>query len=204
MAFQLRQRASSPLTSRTIELISIPELEDDDVKLRPFQMEDAPRVAELCGEWEVAATTANIPHPYDQAMAEEWIATHAEAFEEGTAVTFAVTRAADGELVGAVGMHINKPNRLAEIGYWIGKPYWNQGYATRAARTVIEYGFDHFKLNRIQARHMTVNPASGRVMEKAGMKFEGILRQSIYRWDSFEDSAIYSILRDEFEETRRG
>lgn len=184
-------------------MTSILEIEIGDLKLRPFHMEDAPRVAELCGEWEIAATTANIPHPYDQNMAEEWIATHGQAFKEGDAVTVAITRSADGQLIGAIGLHIIEPDRLAEIGYWIGKPYWNQGYATQAAQALIEYGFDHFDLNRIQARHMTKNPASGRVMEKAGMSFEGVLRQSIFRWGSFEDAAMYSILRREFEAERR-
>ena len=87
--------------------------------------------------------------------------------------------------------------KMAEIGYWIGKPYWSQGYCTEAAREVVRYGFEVLNLNRIQARHMTKNPASGRVMEKVGMKYEGRLRQSLLRWDQFEDVAIYSILRDE-------
>jgi RimJ/RimL family protein N-acetyltransferase len=156
-------------------------------------------VVELCGDWDVARTTANIPHPYDQSMAEAWIRTHRPAFEAGEATTYAITLNETVQLVGAIGIHINKSNRIGEIGYWIGKLFWNRGYATEAVKAVIAYGFEQLGLNRIHARHMTKNAASGRVMEKAGMKFEGVLRQSIYRWEKFEDAAIYSILQEEYE-----
>ncbi|MFU8772395.1 MAG: GNAT family N-acetyltransferase [Anaerolineales bacterium] len=80
----------------------------------------------------------------------------------------------------------------------MGKPYWKQGYCTEAAKEVIRYSFEQLGLNRVQARHMTKNPASGRVMQKVGMQYEGTLRQSLLRWETFEDAAMYSILRDEF------
>jgi RimJ/RimL family protein N-acetyltransferase len=176
-----------------------PKLETDRLDLRRFLPEDVADVARLCGEWEIAETTLNIPHPYELPMAEEWIGSHQKAFDDGEAVNFAISEKETGKLLGAISIHIQKGNRLAEIGYWIGKPYWNRGFATEATKAVIDYGFEQLELNRIQARHMTKNPASGRVMEKAGMKPEGIMRQSIFRWGVFEDAAIYSILREEYE-----
>lgn len=176
----------------------LPELLTERLKLRPFSLDDAPDVAGLCGAWEIADTTANIPHPYELPMAEAWIGTHGPAFERGESVSLAITRQEDGHLVGAIGLHIDAVNRSAEIGYWIGKPFWNRGFATEATKSMIAYGFEVVGLNRICARHMTRNPASGRVMEKAGLKFEGILRQSIYRWERYEDAAIRSILREEY------
>jgi ribosomal-protein-alanine N-acetyltransferase len=176
----------------------IPTLITSRLILRPFKLDDAPVVKELAGKWDIAETTANIPHPYKEGMAEEWISTHQEAFDKGEAVTFAITLKPDGMLIGAIGIHINKTNRLGEMGYWIGKPYWNQGYCTEAAKEVVRYAFEVLDLNRIQARHMTKNPASGRVMQKVGMKYEGTLRQSLFRWGKFEDAAIYSILQDEY------
>lgn len=178
---------------------SLPELLTERLKLRPFRLEDAPDVAELCGAWEIADTTANIPHPYDLSMAEAWIGAHRPAFERGESVSLAITELVDGHLVGAIGLHIDGVNRSAEIGYWVGKPFWNRGYATEATKSMIAYGFEVVGLNRIAARHMTRNPASGRVMEKAGMKVEGILRQSIHRWERYEDAAIRSILREEYQ-----
>lgn len=177
---------------------SIPTLITARLKLRPFTLDDAPVVQRLAGAREVAQMTANIPHPYEDGMAEEWIATHQEAFAKGEAVTFAIVLKQENQLIGAIALHFQKSNFAAELGYWIGKPYWNQGFCTEAAKAVIQYGFEAFGLNRIQARHMTQNPASGRVMQKAGLQYEGTLRQSIYRWKQFHDSAIYAILRDDF------
>ncbi|MFN2148376.1 MAG: GNAT family N-acetyltransferase [Anaerolineales bacterium] len=169
--------------------------------LRPFTLKDAPDVARYCGDWDIARMTANIPHPYDESMAREWISGHQQAFDEGESVTFAITLRESGELVGAIGIHVDKTNRAAEFGYWIGKPFWNQGYATEASKAVIAFGFKKLGLNRIYARHMTKNPASGRVMQKAGMRFEGVLRESLYRFESFNDAAIYSILASEYRST---
>jgi ribosomal-protein-alanine N-acetyltransferase len=176
----------------------IPTLTTDRLILRPFTLDDAPAVKALAGEREIAEPTMNIPHPYEEGIAEGWISTHQEAFDKGEAVTFATTLEKSGLLIGAIGLHIREAHRMAEMGYWIGRPYWNQGYCTEAGREVIRYAFDVLGLNRVQARHMTRNPASGRVMQKIGMTYEGTLRQSILRWGNFEDSAIYSILRDEY------
>lgn len=131
-------------------------------------------------------------------MAERWIRTHQEAFDKGTAVVWAITLKADKSLIGAIEIRIDKAHHLAEMGYWIGRPYWNQGYCTEAAREVLRYAFEVLGLNRVQARHMTKNLASGRVMQKLGMKYEGTLRQSLFRWGKFEDAAIYAILREEY------
>jgi len=176
-----------------------PDLLTGRLRLRAFTPDDVPDVATYCGDIDVARMTANIPHPYDETMAEAWISSHGNAFEEGEAATFAMAIRETGKLIGAIGIHVDKSNRAGEFGYWVGKPFWNQGYATEAARAIIRYGFEQLGLHRIYARHMTKNPASGRVMQKAGMRFEGILRDSIYRWESFEDAAVYSILAEEFE-----
>ncbi len=154
-------------------------------------------VKELAGAWEVADTTAHIPHPYEDGAAEMWISSHQKEFDDGDGVTLAITRSADHELLGAISLSIHQTYQLAEMGYWIGKPYWQQGYCTEAARAMLGYAFETLGLNRVQAHHLTRNPASGRVMQKIGMTFEGVLRQAIYRWDRFDDLAVYSILRSE-------
>lgn len=175
----------------------IPTLVTPRLILRPFTLDDAPAVKDLVGEWEIAETTGSIPHPYEQGMAENWISTHQGEFDKGDAITLAITLKSGGLLVGAIGIHLSNTHRLAEMGYWVGKPYWNQGYCTEAAREMLRYAFEELGLNRVQAQHMTKNPASGRVMQKIGMQYEGTLRQSLFRWGEFEDAAMYSILRAE-------
>ena len=85
----------------------------------------------------------------------------------------------------------------AELGYWVGKPFWNQGIATEAARSIIHFGFSELGLNRISAQHFVRNPSSGKVMLKLGMAHEGTLRQAVTKWGKYEDLHAYGLLRDE-------
>ncbi|MEA3440103.1 MAG: GNAT family N-acetyltransferase [Chloroflexota bacterium] len=174
-----------------------PALTTERLLLRPFTLADAPEVRRLAGDRNIAETTLNIPHPYEDGMAEEWISSHPEQYTKGEGVVFAITLQSDDMLVGAVGLAINQRFDRAELGYWIGSPYWNQGYCTEASREVLRYAFQELELNRVQATHLTRNSASGRVMQKLGMKREGRLRQYVKKWDIYEDLEMYSILKDE-------
>jgi len=167
--------------------------------LRPFAACDAAQLQKLAGQREIAATTLNIPHPYEDGMAEAWIATHSIQWEAQRAAIFAITEQTEG-LVGAIALRLEPEHRRAELGYWIGVPFWGRGYATEAARAIIAFGFEQLGLNRIHASHLTRNPASGRVMLKAGMRFEGCHRQHFLKWGQFEDIAKFAILRAEFED----
>ena len=149
-----------------------PTLETARLVLRPFRLSDAFDVRTLAGQWEIADTTLTVPHPYPDGTAELWIATHATGFLAGTQATFAVEERSTRTLVGAVGLHIEARHSLAELGYWIGVPFWGRGYATEAARATVEFGLHTLRLNRIQARLFARNPASGRVMTKVGMSFD--------------------------------
>ena len=173
--------------------MSIPTLKTERLLLRPFDPADAPTVQRLAGDEEVASTTLTIPHPYESGMAEAWIETHAANWAAKKAVTLAVTTEADG-LVGAMGLHLKLEHLRATLGYWIGVPFWNRGYATEAAAALLQFGFDHLGLNRIEAEHFTRNPASGRVMEKLGMTREGVRRQHVLKDDELEDLALYAVL----------
>ncbi|MEN6451824.1 MAG: GNAT family N-acetyltransferase [Thermoguttaceae bacterium] len=177
-----------------------PTLESDRLLLRPFRTTDAERVQLLAGDRAVADTALNIPHPFEDGMAEKWISNHRDWFERGEQVVFAVTLKQPGDgrglLVGAIGLRINREDQRAELGYWIGRPYWGQGYCTEAVRALMDFGFRDLDLNRIEANHFSRNPASGRVMQKAGMTHEGRLRQYAKKWGLFEDVELYSILRE--------
>jgi len=175
-----------------------PTLETQRLILRPFTLSDAPRVQLLAGDRNVARTTKNIPHPYEDGMAEAWIGLHQERFEEGKEVVFAINLKESGELIGAIGLVLNLSQEIAELGYWVGKPYWGRGYCTEAARAVLHFAFTELRLNRVHAHHLTHNPASGRVMQKIGMRHEGHLRQHVKKWGEFFDVETYGILRPEF------
>lgn len=86
----------------------------------------------------------------------------------------------------------------ADVEYCIGQSYWASGYATEALHAVIEYAFEHIRLNRVQAFHRSKNPASGKVLEKAGMQCEGTLKQYLIHNDVFDDCIMYAAIRDEW------
>lgn len=173
-----------------------PTLHTDRLVLRPFRLSDAPRVRELAGAREVAESTLTIPHPYPEGEAEAWIASHEPAFRRGEMAAFAITTD-DENLVGAVGVNLEGDTGIAELGYWVGVPYWGMGYATEAARSVMDYGFESLALRRLWARAFVRNPASSRVLEKVGMRHEGTLRASICKDDELLDSEVYGILRED-------
>ena len=174
-------------------------LETKRILLRPFELSDGPRVKKLAEDKAIADTTLNVPHPYKDGMAEEWILTHQPKFENEEEVTCAIILKPIQELIGAIGLTIDKRFNRAELGYWVGKEYWNQGYCTEASKVILKYGFYELGLHRIIATHIIRNPASGKVMEKIGMKKEGILREHVIKWDKYEDVVSYGILKKEWE-----
>lgn len=171
-----------------------PVLTTKRLVLRSLTPADANDVQLLAGDREIAANTALIPHPYEDGVAESWIEATALAYAEGRRVNFGITLRSGGALIGSIGLGINRDHQRAELGYWIGKPYWGQGFATEAACAVLEFGFRELGLHRIFAHHLTRNPASGRVMQKAGMLYEGTLRGHVLKWGVYEDIAIYGIV----------
>jgi len=133
--------------------------------LRPLEESDVPAIALLAGDWDVACMTARIPYPYSEDDARAWMGTLAEG-EFVRAVTL------DGSLIGAVG-YVPNEDRSAEIGYWIGKPWWGRGFASEAARALVRYCFTTAGFQRLTCCHFDDNAASARVIHKLGFKSSG-------------------------------
>lgn len=176
-----------------------PELKTDRLLLRKFQLSDAPDVQRLAGAKEVAAGTF-LPHPYEDGMAEQWITDQQRAHEGGTAVSFALTLADSATFIGSISLDMVQSHRHARLGYWLGVPYWNHGYGTEAVTAVLAYGFGQLNLNRIYAPHFLGNTASGRVLQKVGMTYEGRMREHYVRFDRFVDLELYGMLQRDFTE----
>ncbi|MGO4696689.1 GNAT family N-acetyltransferase [Paenibacillus sp. 2TAB26] len=170
----------------------------DRLILRPFEAGDAEELHQLINDFDVASTTLNIPYPYPEGGAAAFIARRAEIDQEGTGYTFALIDKGNHTFMGSIGMTINNNHKRAELGYWLGKRYWNQGYATEGVKRVLQFGFEKLALNKIVAAAMTKNPASSSVMKKNGMTYEGTFRQHFLKWDVYEDIAYYSLLREEY------
>lgn len=166
--------------------------------LRPFSLDDAKVVQELAGDKYVAEMTLNIPYPYEDGVAEEWIETHIDHFNEDRILALAVVHKEEQYLIGAISIGFNKKFDHGELAYWIGRQYKNNGYCTEAAKGLVKYAFEEMNLHRIYARHLGKNPASGKVMQKVGMKYEGLLRQHVKKWGEYEVLVQYGLLKDEY------
>jgi len=176
-------------------MIDPPTLETQRLRIRPYTEQDIAELVPLIGSREVAATTLRIAHPYTERDARAFL----ELAEEPDKLWLAITLRADRRQIGGIGLRIDHDQQHAELGYWLGVPYWGQGYATEAARSLMRYGFEELGLHRMFASHFRHNPASGEVLKKIGMRHEGCQREHIRKWGKFVDSELYGILREESE-----
>lgn len=176
-----------------------PIIRTERLTLREFKMSDVPALIELAGEFAIADTTLSIPHPYHERDAVRWISQHRNWYKTLQAIPFAITSNDKKSLLGAISlMNISVEHKRAELGYWIGMPFWNKGYATESSRALLNFGFNELRLNKIHAHHFSRNPASGKILLKIGMSHEGTLRQHIMKWGNLEDIEMYGILKTEY------
>lgn len=165
--------------------------------LRPLQLEDAAAIVRLAGDWRVAWPISTIPHPYSLGRARDFLRAARRGRAEGSEYAFAVTRRPEPELIGIISLRPQR-GRSAETGYWMGVPYWGQGYMSEALGAIVRHAFCDLQLRRVYAWHVGSNPASGRVMQKAGMRREACLRQHVLHRGEVEDQVFYGLLRDEY------
>lgn len=139
--------------------------------LRKLETRDRVRLVQLANNWRVAKNLGTMPYPYTEAAADEWLSKQAELWASGKSRPLAITL--DGELIGGTGVGI-RPDRTDdawELGYWLGEPYWNRGYASEAAVALRDHAFEVVKLDQIIAGHYADNHASGRVLTKLGFRY---------------------------------
>ena len=174
-----------------------PVLQTPRLILRPHVPEDAAELIRHLSEKSVADGTLSVPHPYPPERAAAYIAEQPERHASGKGVSWALTMRDDGRLVGSIGLTLTRAHRRAELGYWVAKDEWGKGIATEASRAVIAYAFDALDLHRVDAHHYVENPASGAVMRRTGMQYEGRLRQVVWRDGVPRDLELYAILRSD-------
>lgn len=162
--------------------------------VRPWRMEDADAVVRHANNLNVARQLRDrFPHPYTRANANAFLkaaVTHADTSNLAIEV--------NGEAAGAIGYvrGMDVERYSAEIGYWLGEAYWNRGIATAVVRGFTDYAFEAFDLCRIYANVFAWNPASGRVLEKAGYQLEGRLRKSAVKDGQVLDGLLYATVRE--------
>jgi len=168
------------------------------VKLRKIRASDIDGMYKLFKNDNVLEDLAHPKKAKDFTRAEEkkWVKEQIENYTKSKPkeLTFAII--ADNEYVGNIGAHrIDYKHDNAEIGYWVGEPYWGKGIATLAAKQIITYLFKRFKLVRISAKAYAHNIGSQRVLEKAGMKYEGTMRKANRKNGKYLDDKLYAIVK---------
>lgn len=161
--------------------------------VRDWRLEDKPALLEYADNPKVARNLMDrFPHPYTPADADEWLQL---ATTQDPRTNFAIE--VGGEAVGGCGLELRSGNfrRSAEIGYWLGEPFWGRGIATEVAIALSGWAFDTFDICRITAGVFAWNPASGRVLEKAGFVREAVHRKAILKQGEMIDEWVYALVR---------
>ena len=173
---------------------SLPVLETERLVLRPVRRTDVRDLFAWTSDPEVARYVLWEAHR-SPADTRAYISYMRNLYRRGLPGSWAVVLRETGRVIGTVGfMWYSDANRAAEAGYSFSREYWNRGYATEALRAAVGAAFAALPLNRLEAQHDVRNPASGRVMEKSGMRKEGILRGRLYNKSGFVDVALYAVL----------
>lgn len=165
------------------------ELFEQRIYLRPFLLEDADVVAKICND-ENLTKYIPLPYPYTKQMAIDWISQQTNQMQKNFAVVLKDTN----KLFGSISITVDEANQVAEIGYWIQPEMSGKGYATEAVKTILNFGFEKLKVHKIFAKHYVENPASGKVMQKSGMTFVGVLKSHSYKNGIYHDNCLYEIV----------
>ena len=182
-----------------------PTLETARLVLRPLVPGDARAVAERAGDRRVARYLIAVPSPYPVSLAMRWIAARIAWWPSGRGVTLAIARRDTPELlIGTASLKRALRDHRAELGYWLGADTWGKGYATEAGAAIVELGFEELALDRIHAQVLAGNAASCRVLEKIGMRPEGLRRRHVRKGRRLHDVHLYGLLRDEWARQRSG
>lgn len=162
--------------------------------IRPWRAEDKSALVRHANNRKVWRNLRDrFPHPYAEADADAWLS---RACAEAPATNFAIE--VNREAAGGVGLVLGTDvaRRSAEIGFWLGEPFWGRGIATAAVAAVTALAFERFDLCRLFAGVFEWNPASMRVLEKAGYTREGVLRRAVFKDGRQIDQVLYAIVRE--------
>ena len=176
----------------------LPELRTQRLTLRALRSSDIEDVFAYASDPEVARHTLWDPHR-NLVDTRAFLDFVLDQILRGAAFIWGIVHESNSHVIGTIGLaNYAAQHSRAELGFAIGRPWWGQGLTTEAVRVVLSYGFRQLQLNRVEAYCMADNIASARVLEKAGLRFEGLLSKREFIKGEFEDLKLYAILRSEY------
>jgi RimJ/RimL family protein N-acetyltransferase len=176
-----------------------PTLETERLILRALQKDDAKMISKLANDADVARyLSSSIPYPYELQDAYNFVENSKKEYENNEQINFVIIEKKDNHLIGATGIGISKEHNHGTIGYWIGKEFWYKGYTVEATKALVKFVFEELELYRVSSHHFHPNPASGKVMQKIGLKLEGKRDRHYKKGDEYFDILDYGLLRSEY------
>ena len=181
----------------------IPDITTDRLILRKIRLPDALDMYEYSKDPEVTKYLLWDPHPSVE-HTRNYIDYLQDRYRDGKYYDWAIVLRNSGKMIGTCGFSAIYPeHRYAEVGYVLNPAFRGQGYAGEALSAVLDFAFRRMMLNRVEAKCVDENEPSERVMQKVGMRFEGVARSALFVKGKFRDIKVYSILRDEFLENKQ-
>ena len=165
---------------------------------------DIPRLLEYAKDPVISRNLLTFPYPYTEKDAIWWINSANEGHQSGDAYIFAFRDKETESFMGGIGLHLDKMNNLAEVGYWLGEPHRGKGYATEGTKEMIRFGFETLGLNKITSSHYEYNPGSGKVIVKSGLIKEGVRMEQIKKEDGYHHLHVYGLTRAQYEVQKSG
>ena len=173
-----------------------PEIETERLILNQPLASDLESIAEILNRPVYSENTINIPFPYSADDAQFWINLAKRGYENQNHYIFAIRLKGQHKIIGGIDLGLDQRFNKAELGYWLSEKYWNNGFATEAVKSVIKFGFENLQLKRIFATHFDTNPSSGKVMQKSGMKKEGLVQCHTFKNGEYQNHVLYAIINE--------
>lgn len=178
---------------------AFPQLSTDRLILRRVDTEDIPAMVKYANNRTIADNTLTLPYPYTVDDAVNWISFSIQGYRSGERYIFAIELKESHEFIGAIGLHVKQEHNKAEIGFWLGEPFWNRGIMSEALRAVLDYGFNTLHFNKLFATHFLENTASGKVLQKAGMIQEAVLKDEYRIKGKYRSVVQYRLTEAEYQ-----
>lgn len=176
----------------------LPTLNTDRLILRPMERSDFADMYDYARREDTSRYLVWTPHPSPE-YTRSYLSMIMRLYRKGQFFDWAIVERYSGRMIGTCGFsRLDLHHRVGEIGYVLNPSRHGRGYATEAVRKVLEYGFLVMELNRIEGRYMVENMPSRRVMERCGLTFEGVLRQSMRVKGVYRDIGICSVMKEEY------
>ncbi len=177
----------------------IPTLQGKLITLRRLRRSDAASIQRHANNRDIARFLPRLPSPYIMAEARKWITLTARLARDDKAYNFGIEDGESGEIVGMIGLrNINRQDRNAEVGYWIGRSFQRRGYAGEALRLILKFAFTELRLVRVYAVVHQNNVASVKLLDRIGFVREGVWRKASRINRRWYDVYAYGILKEEY------